>query len=898
MIRYAFWPDWYIEDPREDLLGQGSFGKVYKVRRKDMGLETVSALKIIRVPASEEEAGTLLDSGMDEASVQAYYRGIVRGISSEIGTMVSLRSAPNIITIEDYHVEEEKVGYTIYIRMQLLESLESRLRGRVQQGISLGAKEVLQLGTDLCNALTFCESRNIIHRDIKPANVFVDEYGRYVLGDFGLSRQLADLQNSMHSMKGTPRYAAPEVWRGGSYDHTVDIYSLGIMLYRYLNHNRFPFEPAWTQPMTPQDVTAAMQRRLRGEPLPLPDGTTQAVGLVLCKACAPDPKARYARAEDFREALRQAFSVRETAGMPAGEAADRDGTGTIDAFAFLEGRPAQKTPDVRDASSIGSASRINRGLRKVSFGFCAHAKDDPEARCWIALHGDGADCESLAFVPAAEVEQGGLRRILEQAERERGISITECHVIGIPDEAGIESRLLAEHLCRNAGLGTPWRILRTPTIAMYGYTEEVLRRQDAAAEDVKVLLIRIAGTGIAYSLAEYSPNEAGSGQAFTEMLCSCRKETGRAGRLDALREQLRAYSGTRFDGMLLPGESLQVVLCCERAEFRHACAVIRETVPVRDIYLRKEDALIAAGAGCLAGMIPSGTPNLLLDITVPGYQIRRAGDGTVLTEIRPFTTIPIRKSALVSAQEAYGDRLEIFENGRSAGIMSALPDKAAAPGQVCLSLRIDHKGNVTWSREPAGEVPPAGNDRKAKAPAAEPHAAGSDRKGKAAGAGFRPLPDTEVRKLLESAAERRAKGDYKKELEILLQAANGAPDDPNVLIRLGRCYADNGQPGTAIGIYEKVQFLRPDYPTAYSNAGAAYFRMKDVDRAIPLYRKAIALIEKNPSAAERSENGVTYANAAMIISKRRHDPEEVRTLLRKAEQCGYDTKNLRKMMNI
>jgi tetratricopeptide (TPR) repeat protein len=267
-------------------------------------------------------------------------------------------------------------------------------------------------------------------------------------------------------------------------------------------------------------------------------------------------------------------------------------------------------------------------------------------------------------------------------------------------------------------------------------------------------------------------------------------------------------------------------------------------------------------------------------------------------EIPPQTTIPVRKEALVSAQEAYGSRLEILENGQSAGIMSARPEMTPDTRKVRLALEIDAAGNVTWSRESVGEAvrTPSGGTPAASGAAAR--TGGNAAAGPAAKAAFRAMPAREVRKLLADASACREKGDYKGEQRILLQAANGAPDDPDVLIRLGRCYADNGQPRTAIGLYEKVQFLKPDYPTAYSNAGAAYFRLGEVDRAIPLYRRAIAMIGKGPSASNRAENGVTYANAAMVFSKRKHDPKEIRALLTKAEQCGYDTKNLRKLLKI
>lgn len=94
----------------------------------------------------------------------------------------------------------------------------------------------------MCDALIALESANVIHRDVKPSNVFVDKEGHIKLGDFGSARLMS--RNSTHSVRiGTVDYMAPEVYTGTkNYDQTVDIYSLGMMLYLLLNDNLRPWE--------------------------------------------------------------------------------------------------------------------------------------------------------------------------------------------------------------------------------------------------------------------------------------------------------------------------------------------------------------------------------------------------------------------------------------------------------------------------------------------------------------------------------------------------------------------------------------------------------------------------------------------------------------------------------
>ena len=303
MEKFNFWPDWYIENPDTDLIGSGSFGNVYRICKDDpdLGIQTVSALKIVKVPQDSSEIFELRERSMDEQSIEEYYSETVQKIADEIKLLLSLKHAPNIISIEDYHIEKnaDGIGYIIYIRMPLMTSLKKYAAAN-----PLSRSEVIKLGVQLCDALTACEKKNIIHRDIKPANVFLDEYGNYSLGDFGIATQINNATQSMHSQKGTVNYMAPEILRGKEgYDRTVDIYSLGTMLYQYLNHNRLPYEPFYPQPLSPSDAFRVRSKRLNNEPVPLPDDADQVLGETVSKACAPDPQDRYQTASEMKAAL-------------------------------------------------------------------------------------------------------------------------------------------------------------------------------------------------------------------------------------------------------------------------------------------------------------------------------------------------------------------------------------------------------------------------------------------------------------------------------------------------------------------------------------------------------------------------------------------------------------------
>lgn len=293
---HEVWPKWETVE----LLGKGAFGAVYKARRVDSANTSYSAIKIIHIPQDGSEVKDLQRSGMDMDSIHLYYEELIKNLSHEIQIMESLKTAVNIVAIEDYQIVEHKedVKWDIFIRMELLEDLGSFI-----EKTPLNKELIAKIGIDICNALRACEKVNIIHRDIKIDNVFYNGFDSFKLGDFGISKQLEKTQSAL-SKKGTNMYMAPEIFRGKGYDKTVDIYALGIMLYRLLNGGRFPFQPPANQVMTYADSQKAIEKRLSGEKMSLPAMADEELGRIILKACEFDPEKRYQSADEMYEELK------------------------------------------------------------------------------------------------------------------------------------------------------------------------------------------------------------------------------------------------------------------------------------------------------------------------------------------------------------------------------------------------------------------------------------------------------------------------------------------------------------------------------------------------------------------------------------------------------------------
>ena len=274
---------WFIKE----LLGEGSYGAVFKIEREDMGGKYSAALKIISIPKTEQEIESVRESLIDDNSVNQYFTKMAVRLGEEFKLMSELKGNTNIVSYEDHEIinHENGIGYDILIRMELLTPLN-----KIKDNLS--EQEIIKMGIDICKALEVCQKYNIVHRDIKPENIFVSRLGDYKLGDFGVARTL-DHEMTVMTTTGTYSYMAPEIKKGEECGTNVDIYSLGMVMYKLLNFNREPFLPLPPQVFTFEEHEQAFINRMKGVPLPKPANASERLSEIVLKACEYNPKMRY-----------------------------------------------------------------------------------------------------------------------------------------------------------------------------------------------------------------------------------------------------------------------------------------------------------------------------------------------------------------------------------------------------------------------------------------------------------------------------------------------------------------------------------------------------------------------------------------------------------------------------
>lgn len=338
------WPEWHVES----LLGQGSFGSVYRATRNGHGHTSHAAIKVIEIPQDPREVRDLASSGMDEASVRSYFEHRARYVLSEVALMEELKGAPNVVSVEDYQLLEhdDGIGWTVLVRMPLLEPVNDYF-ARSGQPDPL---EVARLGSDVCQALSACHAKGVIHRDVKPENIFRGPYG-YLLGDFGIARRLGPDAGSAHTRAGAYPYMAPEVFAGRGYGPNVDTYSLGLVLYRYLNNGRAPFLLS-DGAFSPSDSERAVALRLSGRDLPAPANADEQLASIVLRAADPKPEARFGSATEMSVALEKWLRGKTAVPAPAGQADPIIGSATVvlDPEATSAKSPATQMPQGTTAS--------------------------------------------------------------------------------------------------------------------------------------------------------------------------------------------------------------------------------------------------------------------------------------------------------------------------------------------------------------------------------------------------------------------------------------------------------------------------------------------------------------------------------------------------------------------
>lgn len=242
-------------------------------------------VKTITIPASSRQLDALLLTGAypDAQAARSYFESLVNDVENEALVLRHLSKLEGFLAYEGHQVvpAEDGIGFDVYLLSTYKRSLAKYFRQKPMT--HLGA---VNLGIDLCAAMTACRQAGCLYIDLKPENIFITDDGRYCIGDLGFvpisSLKYASIPDKYRSSYTAPEMADPFA----TLNESVDIYAIGLILYQAYNNNSLPFTGN-----APAEV------------LPSPEYADYEMAEIILKACAPDPADRWSNPKEMGQAL-------------------------------------------------------------------------------------------------------------------------------------------------------------------------------------------------------------------------------------------------------------------------------------------------------------------------------------------------------------------------------------------------------------------------------------------------------------------------------------------------------------------------------------------------------------------------------------------------------------------
>ena len=270
-------------------IGKGAMGVVYLARDPLIG--RLVALKTFRIGYSVK------DQELEQFRIRFMREAQSAGILTH----------PNIVTIHDV-VEASEEGLA-FIAMEYVKGTNLKLLLQGDQPLSL--RFVLDIISQVGEALDYAHANRVVHRDVKPANILITPDNRVKITDFGIARLESSNLTQEGQLLGTPNYMAPEQIQGREIDHRADLFSLGVVLYEMLTRHK-PFQG--------ENLTVVSHRIVYDHFTPPRDyvhGLPPGIDRILARSLEKDPTRRYQRAREMVDDLRR---LAEASSVQAGDA--------------------------------------------------------------------------------------------------------------------------------------------------------------------------------------------------------------------------------------------------------------------------------------------------------------------------------------------------------------------------------------------------------------------------------------------------------------------------------------------------------------------------------------------------------------------------------------------------
>lgn len=243
-------------------------------------------VKIISVPASQVQMDALLLAGAykDPADAMDYFKDRAEDVVKEAELLQKLSRLDGFLPYEGWQIApitRHRLGYEVYLLGTYKRSLAKHLRRNPVTHL-----EAVNLGLDLCSALSMCRQAGAMYVDLKPSNIFMSDKKEYRIGDLGFIRldalSYSTLPEKYRSVYTPPEFSDPMA----PLNTTADTYSLGMILYQLYNDGQLPSASTDPEAQPPSPVNADYE-----------------IAEIIMKAIHPDPEQRWRDPAQMGQAL-------------------------------------------------------------------------------------------------------------------------------------------------------------------------------------------------------------------------------------------------------------------------------------------------------------------------------------------------------------------------------------------------------------------------------------------------------------------------------------------------------------------------------------------------------------------------------------------------------------------
>ena len=241
-------------------------------------------VKILSIPASQSQLDALLLAGafQDAAGALEYFKDLADGVVKEVKLHQQLARLDGFVPCDAYQVvpmDDNQLGYEVYLLTPYHRTLDRHLKKT-----ALTHLEAVNLGLDICAALTASRRAGHLYVDLKPSNIFIASDREFLIGDLGFM-SLDSLKYAALPSKYRSGYTAPEMQDAlATISDTADVYALGLILYQVYNDGQLPAAAE-------DGVMAA------------PANADYEMAEIILKACAADPAERWQDPAQMGQAL-------------------------------------------------------------------------------------------------------------------------------------------------------------------------------------------------------------------------------------------------------------------------------------------------------------------------------------------------------------------------------------------------------------------------------------------------------------------------------------------------------------------------------------------------------------------------------------------------------------------